>query len=69
MFASTTEIASDSLAAMVQENLRSPKYLLVKHSLQVAQYNAPARLGICHKIPALEKIKARLLKEFYRRVA
>jgi hypothetical protein len=67
MFASTTEIASDSLAAMAQENLRSPRYLLVKHSPQVAQYNAPARSVICHKIPALAKIKALLLKEFYRR--
>jgi hypothetical protein len=62
------EIASDSLDATVQENLRSPKYLLVKHSPQVVQYNAPARLDICHKIPALAKIKALLLKEFYRRV-
>jgi hypothetical protein len=69
MFASTMEIASVSLAAMAQENQRSPKYLLVKHSPQVAQYSAPERLDICHKIPALAKIKALLLKEFYRRVA
>ena len=58
MFESTTEIASGSLAAMALENLRSLKCLLVKHSPQVAQYNAPARSVICHKIPALAKIKA-----------
>jgi hypothetical protein len=69
MFESTTEIASVSLDEMAPENQRSPKYLLVKHSPQVAPYSAPARLAICHKIPALAKIKAQLLKEFYRRVA
>ena len=50
----------------VEQNRR---LLIVEDVPQVAQYSAPARLGICHKIPALEKIKARLLKEFYRRVA
>jgi hypothetical protein len=68
MFVSITEIASDSLAEMALENQRSPKYSRVRHFPQVVRYNALARSDTCHKIPALEKIKAPLSKEFYRRV-
>jgi hypothetical protein len=67
MFESIMVIASALLAAMVLVNQRWQKYSRVKHFLQEALYNAPARLDISPKIHARVKIKELLLKEFYLR--